>query len=504
MNLGPYQTSENEKPLLSAHNLLTYGVASYTPDWFDIKLLGSYQKVDTDTDLDFDGSSNNVAYFKPTGQFARVVTSDLQFLSKKGGILPDWDTLTAGFYYFHEAAGFDPVEFGVVDPSQLGTGTTALQPLFNTIVSALDQNNLPLPSSGIDLLLRGDIQTKAFAGYFQNTVQPLEAFNLPIAGRTNWLDITIGGRYQYEIRQTTKASSSLKLSDGSASILDFPLASTTTVNFSPKLTIDFKPIENQLIYATVQQGQKSGTYNVVAIYTAPDYVQPEKITAFEIGNKGTVLDGSLRYSTAIFDNEIKDLQTQVVSLQSGGAVTFVNAPKTRIYGAEFDTTWQMFPSLLPGFVLTAGGAYLHGRFISFPNASGFDPTTGLFFGANSLTLQQGRDFSGNTTVRTPKLTISVGPSYSQTAPGGSIEIGGDVYYNSGYFFDTQNLASNPAYFLLNARASYLYDPWNLRITVYGANLTDSISYSAKFPTDFGTLSHFNPPREFGLRLSYQF
>src|SRR3546814_13582369 len=74
-------------------------------------------------------------------------------------------------------------------------------------------------------------------------------------------------------------------------------------------------------------------------------------SAYEIGNKGTVLNGTLRYSIAGFINNIKNLQTQIVSLQSGGAQNLVNADKAKIKGVDFEATWQMFPEMLPGFVL---------------------------------------------------------------------------------------------------------------------------------------------------------
>src|SRR3546814_12721670 len=120
-----------------------------------------------------------------------------------------------------------------------------------------------------------------------------------------------------------------------------------------------------------------------AIYTKPRYVKPETVTAYEIGNKGTVLNGTLRYSIAGFINNIKNLQTQIVSLQSGGAQNLVNADKAKIKGVDFEATWQMFPEMLPGFVLKLAGSYLDAKYTSFPDGSGFDPTTGLFFGQRS-------------------------------------------------------------------------------------------------------------------------
>ena len=500
--VGRYQVGSDQRNYLSAHNVLGYGEMDWKPQLFDMKLLGSYQKVRTNTVYDYDGSAENIAYFNPTNQYLRDVTSELQLLSKKDGLFPNWLTLTSGLYYLHSSGGFDPVFFAAVDlshlsslpiPSALQGLTGALQPVFNSFAAAAAQLPVPLPTSGADLELHGVVATRAYAGYLQTTVTPFD-----------WFDFTLGGRYQIEHRGVTKASSSLVTTGAPITLFDFPLAHTTTYNFAPKVTFDFKPVEDQLLYLSWQKGFKSGTYNVVEIYTAPSYVRPEKVTAIEIGNKGTILDGTLRYTLAAFQTKIDDLQTLIVSLQSGGAVSLANAAQAAIKGAEFDVTWQMFPVRLPGFALNLSGAYLNGRYKSFPDGPGFDTTTGLFFGPGSLTGQPGRDFSGNRAVRAPKFSGNLAPGYSFDAPGGSLELGLDVYYTSGFFYDTQNTTTQPAYFSLGAHAGYLYEPLNLRVTVYGKNLTDAYYFQNKFATDFGINASYAAPIQLGIRLSWTF
>jgi len=167
-------------------------------------------------------------------------------------------------------------------------------------------------------------------------------------------------------------------------------------------------------------------------------------------------------------------------------------------------SWQALPQLLPGFVLKASAAYIDGKYTSFPEGSGYTPGTGVYFGEGSLTLAPTQNFAGNRAVRTPKYSYNLSPNYAFDLPGGTLELGVDYSYNSGYFFDTQNTIKQPRYQLVNARVSYLYEPANLRLTVWGKNLGNENYYINRFQTDFATNSIFNPPRTFGANLSLEF
>src|SRR3546814_13280558 len=80
------------------------------------------------------------------------------------------------------------------------------------------------------------------------------------------------------------------------------------------------------------------------------------------------------------------------------------------------------------------------------------------------------------------------------------EIGVDYSYNDGYYFDTQNTSKQPSYSLLNGRISYLFEPLNVRLSVFGHNLTDEVYYINRFETDFATNSLYASPRTFGATL----
>ena len=313
----------------------------------------------------------------------------------------------------------------------------------------------------------------------------------------------LGGRYQIEKRDLYEASVTL---DGySTPLLPYPRQMTDSSNFSPKVSLELRPADDLLVYTSWSKGFKSGTYNIVAITRPPNYVAPEEVTSVEAGIKSEWFDGSLRLNGAIFNNEIKNLQVQIISLFSSGATAFETAKGARTRGAEFDLVWQPAPDALPGLVLTAAGTYLDTAYTDFAQGSGYDEQSGLFFGPLSY-LGPGRDFKGNEITQAPEFTGNAGLSYSFDVPTGNIEIASDVYYNSGFFYTAQNSSRSeaPSYHLINARLSYLYEPWDLRLSVYGRNLNNARYYLFNYETDFGTSALLQSPATYGLRLNWDF
>lgn len=228
-------------------------------------------------------------------------------------------------------------------------------------------------------------------------------------------------------------------------------------------------------------------------------MEPEELKAYEIGAKTDLIDG-FRFNIAAWFYEQEDLQTQFVSLLKGGAVSFETAGAAESKGVEFDANWQMLPNLVDDLVLVASGAYVDAAYTSYPNASGFNQTTGL--------LQIGQDFTGNSVPQAAKFTGSLQlnkifflPSFSS-----SIEIGGDYYYNDGFFWTAQNVESSeePSYSTVGARVSYVYEPNGLRLTVFGTNITDEVYNLQKFTTDFGVVQYQAKPSIYGLRIELAF
>ena len=485
---GDYEVSRDSvEDHWQNENLLGYLELNWRLPMFGVKLLASHQDQEQRQPigaLDYDQSELPLATARQDPAFGKVDTVELQLSSTPGGWLAEDFVWTAGLYYYHAVTGIDPMYLAAA-PLQ-----TDRLPLIGA---------LPLPPIGVTLASHGILATDALAGFGQMTWHALD-----------WLSLTLGARYQVEDRGLTRADSNLVNPDGSETRIDnYPLDSVTTRRFSPKVSLEFRPFGGDtLLYASFQQATKSGTFNVVNFSAPPSAVRPQDVTAYEAGLKGTLLDGGLRYDLAVYHYEIDDFQAQYVSVSSGGALNLYNAPSAYSRGAEGNLVWQVFPEWNPGFALSGGVAFMDAHFDEFPNGSGYDEQTGLFFGERALAgpLAPPRDFTGNEMTASPELTATLGINQLLQAPGGEIEIGVQASYNSGFFFDVQNMqrASQPEYCLIGARLSYLFEQWQLRATLSGQNLTDELYYRSRFTFDFGTASQVAPPRSLAFSLEWDF
>ncbi len=483
-------TAEFDAPVdQTLDNEVYYASVEWALDAFDVKLLASTQLIETSYSYDFDGTSSVLVTFDATNQYAEVDTAELQILSNEDGWGSEWLSWIVGAYYFESIQGFDPTVLQIAN-LDLSAGTAAGIPLPPLLVDTIASIGL-VPSGKV--ALRALIGTESVAGFFQSTIDV-----------NDWFTFTVGGRYQEENREVIKSSSELENPNGEGIyIVNFSDGrNDTTYSFKPKVSLDFRPFADRefLLYLSYQEALKSATYNVVTISDEPDYVLPEELKAYEIGIKSEWLDGRLRLNFAAFQYEQKNQQVQFVSAFQGGAVSFENAGGSEVDGFDFDATVQVFPSLINDLIMTASGAYLNGQFTDYTGARGYNEDTGLVFEGG-----EDGDYSGNVIPRTPEWSATLGFNKSFFFDRSVIEVGSDIYYNSGFYYLPQNTAASyqEEYHVLSARISYLYEPWNLRVTAFGNNLEDKKYTDGLFQTDFGVLSHLAKPVTYGLKVNWE-
>lgn len=493
-----YVVTANSEPALTTDSRAAYAILNWNHPGIDTKLLGSYYFVRAhDYVYDFDDTRQPIATYGADSEYQRFYTSELQFTSNDESWGASWLKWVGGLYYLNSEGGYDPGYLRLVDAVRLPlAGIVSALPA--ALRDPLDNLLGGLPSS-LTFYFTGLLKTESYSAYLQST-----------ASLTDWLDLTLGGRWQHEKRRLAQSDVDVGATDALAGY-SFSPAQTSATNFSPKASLDFRPLKDVLLYASFQQGYKSGTYNIINIFAQPEYVKPEKVSAYEIGLKTEWLDHSLRFNAAAFQNDIRNLQTGFMSFTSGGAINLENAGKARIRGVEVETAWRPLPHIDPGLTLGANASWLKAKYLDYDHARGFcvggDPHSppscavlpdGIAYGNG--------DFSGNRIVRTPKFSGAATISQTFDVPGGEFELAGDWYYNDGYYYLAQNTPDTfeHAYDIVNARVSYLIRRHGLRITVFGDNLGDERYDVAQFHTDFGRQDSLAPPRTWGVRLNLDF
>lgn len=477
-----------------------------TVDWklpmVEIKAIGSAQRLNVPfVGSDFDASAIPAVSAKSLVQRDNQYTGELQFLSTPGTPYSDVFSWVGGFFYIYTSGGLDPIEFTVapnalqVLAGPLGSGLTdALNPLAN-----LAGINL---YDGIDIYNHGVIASSSLSGYFQGKIKIIDS-----------LSLILGGRFQHTHKDLEGSRTTIPNADGSETVLLQDNVPTLYANqFSPRVGLQWYPFGPDIqIYASWARGYKTPTYNTVNLLGSLTHpinpVIQQKNDAYELGFKSQLFDRTLTLNAAAFYTREKDLLTGFLSVLTGGIVTYDNTPSARIRGLEGDALWSPLPEINPGLVLTASVSYLDTKYTDFPNGRGYDEATGLPFGPGfPVPPLPARDFTGNRIVRTPTLTYNAGISQTIPFKNGSLEVALDGNYNSGFFYLPQNsqIFATHAYYLLNAHATYTYQPWGLQVTLYGRNLTQTNYDASQFTSEFGRTELLNDPRTYGGSIKWSF
>lgn len=495
----PYAWNLTEAPNIGYRETVYNAQAVLDTDWFDVKLLGGKQSSTAVQGLDFAGAQNAVAYFVVDPNIVEAKSAELQIVSNETSWESERLKWIIGAYYFKQHGGYKDGYLRVAATDiKAGAAQIFGNQLPENLQSLLDIfENAPLPNGLVGF--NGLLDTDSKSTYAQASYD-----------FTDWVTLMLGGRYQVEKREIDSSQTFLRLQDGGKILLpgfgptlqeDYSCATdsqwcATAKAFSPKVGLNFRLSDDALLYASWQQATKSGTFNTINIYDRPEYVKPEDIDAYEVGLKTSLFDRSVQFNLAGFYYELRNLQTQFVSLLAGGAISFENAPAAEVKGIEFDLIASVASQAIDDLVFIANGAYLDAKYTDFPEGSGFNPATGIY--------TQSNDYSGNRIVRSPKFSGSVGLNKNFSLPFGGVEVGTMYYYNSGYYFLAENLPEDyeNAFGLLSAHVTLEIDAWDLSVSAFGENITSAEHNITRFAADFGTLDSRALKSVYGIRFNW--
>ncbi|QGN55099.1 TonB-dependent receptor [Novosphingobium sp. Gsoil 351] len=315
-------------------------------------------------------------------------------------------------------------------------------------------------------------RTKSYAAFGQATYDFTEK-----------LSLTAGLRYSKETKRynrftTTTSNAPFPGLNGLTfrfpDNLPAPFNADNDVSFdawTPMASLAFKPTQDTLLYASASRGFKSGGFNgrvnsvadvtefVNGVATIRPFFKPESVWTYEVGAKGSFLDGRVTLSGAAFYSDYKNFQARV----GGGNQSFpvLNAGKLRIQGFEFEALVRPIRPL----TLTASVGYLDAEYKRFDDA------------------RRAPAFSCNPTgtrivcepAFAPPLTMRFGADYRvPLGEASSLTFGGDARFVDKQFLSVDNrpgLVEN-GYFLGNVYAQVDFDRFYVRGMV--KNVTKSL------------------------------
>ncbi|MEM9421749.1 MAG: TonB-dependent receptor [Pseudomonadota bacterium] len=161
---------------------------------------------------------------------------------------------------------------------------------------------------------------------------------------TDRLLLGVGGRY-FEDDQTLAQSDFVFL------VPELTVQSGTFDDFSPRGYVKFDLTDDVNLYASVGTGFRSGGFNSPG---DPPY-QPEDVLAYELGAKGTALDGLVSFELAGFFNDYSDmLRRGLVFNGLNFTSQLSNIGDVEIYGIEGGFSFEP----VENFTFSATGAWI--------------------------------------------------------------------------------------------------------------------------------------------------
>jgi iron complex outermembrane receptor protein len=296
-------------------------------------------------------------------------------------------------------------------------------------------------------------RVKDWSGYLQGGYDITAALNL-----------TASGRYVHE---TNNATYSLPPS---------PATGFVETKFLPSATLSYKFDGGGNVYARWARGFKAGGINPTTPpqafpdpYTEGGIFKGEQVDTYEVGYRVPLLEHTLDLTTAIFDNEYKDIQT-TVHVQAAYANSIlegiVNVGSARTWGAEESLNWKVINPLTVG--VSAG--YLNAKYTDFV--------------VTNSTVLVPFDYSGHTMINSPKFQLSLTASLDRPLTDRLHLVGSLLEsYTDKTIFIQSGLpgvlpdADGPAYWITNARLGIRTSDGKYEISAYANNLFNTAYYT---------------------------
>ena len=423
------------------------GALKISHDFQAVRLLSisAYRKGKIQYSQDLDYSPFSVAtldLYQEDKQFSQ----ELQ-LSSIGNDRLKW---TAGLFYFHLASDYTP--------------------------QTVDLSGVPGVNGAITF--GGKETGRSYAAYGQASYEIFNDTNL-----------TLGGRYTRETRKDIASSQTFAI----PGLPPFPATvapdrSDTASRFTYRISLDHRFSDQLLGYVSYNTGFKSGGFNA-GVPTAAPY-KPENLKAAEIGLKTDLFDRHLRFNVAGFYYDYKNIQVQKIDLFS---LFLTNGAAARVYGLDADFT----AILVDGLSLTGGFNWLDTKFKAFPGCPTSQPQGGV-------PLNPAGDCAGNQLPFAAKFTGSVAANYSAKLGSGELSASANVYYNSGYAFEPDNVTKQDRYAKIGASLKWKGDN-GMSLGVYGTNLTNRRTVALSTTQTSGNVAAvWAEPRQYGVTLGYSF
>ncbi len=336
--------------------------------------------------------------------------------------------------------------------------------------------------AGLTAFTEADVDTETYAVFADFTYDFTEQFSLSVGGRYTWDERTASILRQNFLGGGSPTFGGAGIPFGGPST-DFE-GSANFKKFTPRASVSFKPTPDHNIYASFSQGFKGGGFDPRGVgVTAPTAnangipsdsevasflsFQPEEVDSYEVGYKGSLLDGALNVALAAFYTDYKNVQIPgSVACTVGGLPSFcgvfTNAGKATLKGVELEASARLGEDLVASgdrVMLSGSLGYIDAEYDEYITNIGGVPTDVAQF---------------RSVQNTPEWTASGTFSYSTPVGEGDLYLGTTLSYRSktNQFEIANPFIDQKGFALWDANLVYNAPDKRWSIGLHGKNLTN--------------------------------
>jgi iron complex outermembrane receptor protein len=456
-------------------------------DGSSFKSITAQRDVKLNFIMDLDYSSLNIFSLNYTDEYDQF-TQEFQYTSNLGGKVE----FILGAYYYQQDSFTDrssiPGDRDTIinlfdntflAASLAGTGLSTFEGTPFEELYPLGENNHI-----------GTVDTQSYA-LFTNITYDFSA---------QW-QLSLGMRWGEETKKVDW------FTDGTKSGL-FQLATANVVDkksdsdFLPSIALNYNYDSNNVFYARIATGSKSGGYNLDFITAAQlEALEFDKESSinYELGFKGYNNDQSLSYAFTMFKTNYDDYQqTQFIDLgDSRTIIAIANAAEVATDGVEVELSVK----ITDNFTLGLAASYLDASFDKFENGGTADDP----------------DVSGNRLPESSKVQAVMMLDYSAEINETSHWFAHlDISHTGDQYTTTNNVKKQtlitgdvvdfgylPSRTAVNAKVGVQNDDWTVSLWVRNLADNDDIVYSRRQFLG-GIDQGWNAPRTYGVDVTYNF
>lgn len=257
-----------------------------------------------------------------------------------------------------------------------------------------------------------------------------------------------------------------------------PVLDRSSSFFTPRVTATYRITPDNMVYANVARGVKSGGVNGFVAYVPQRLYDDETNWTFEVGSKNLFFDRKFQFNFAAYYTSWRGLQNNAAGLRADG--TLAPAPASvssvtgnlggvNVLGFEVDGFYRLTPELR----LSYGFTYNRSRYTD----ASFSDRMGIAGNCNANTVcspvlrtdELGNTFptvpiGGNSLERTPEMEAMFAIDYDREISADlDYYFRGDVNWQSKQYAEELNLSFVPARALVNASTGITYKNFDVRI-----------------------------------------